>query len=85
MATDLSSERDGFNKFIDERLGGGSNGLSLEQALTKYRQYQRELEEARAKLRAAEDDVVAGRISTLDWASFSAEMEDEFDKRGIPE
>jgi len=55
MATDIQDERKAFNRYIDEQCGGTLNGHTLEEALAEFREYQRQLEQLREKLRLSEE------------------------------
>lgn len=45
MSTDEISEKQAFDTFIAEQLGGELNDLSVEQAVAQFREYQRDLTE----------------------------------------
>ena len=50
MDTQLHIDRVAFNAFIDSRLGQTSGELGLEDVLSEFRAYQRELADVRAKV-----------------------------------
>ena len=66
MSTTQFTERDAFNAYIESRWGGNLNGMSLEEALLEFRAYQRELADARHKVREAIDSSDRGESHPLD-------------------
>lgn len=85
MSTDLRTEQDAFNAFIDGRLGRVRSGLSLEGALTEFRAYQRELADARAKVQEAKEPSRRGESAELDVDQLVQEVTDELAAEGIRE
>ena len=67
MSTELTTERDAFNAFIDQRFGSQQvDGISLEDALAEFRAYQRELLALKASLNKAEESSARGESKPLD-------------------
>ena len=79
----LQIERDAFNAFIDGRLGQASRDLSLEDALSEFRAYQRELADARAKVQQAKESSRRGESAELDIDQFVQEVNGELNAEGI--
>lgn len=53
MSIGQQTDRDEFNAYIDKRWGDNLNGTSLEDALSEFRAYQKELFTARKKIEEA--------------------------------
>jgi len=83
MITNLHTERDAFNAFIDSRLGQASNSLRLEDALTEFRAYQKELAGARAKVQEAKASSQRGESEELDIDQLVQEVTNELAAEGI--
>lgn len=78
METAVAPELEAFNRYVVERLGGSLGGQTLEEALAKFREYQRQLSKLKAKIQQSEesaaregtrpmtDDVIADRHARLD-------------------
>lgn len=77
MSTDLHTERDAFNAFIDGRLGEAASASSLEDALREFRAYQRELAAARQKVQEARLARDCGEIGELDIDAIIHEVTQE--------
>ena len=84
MSTDEMSEKQAFDSFVAQQLGGELKGLSLEEALAQFRQYQRDLDQIRAKLSNAEDQYDRGEAKPLNDATFRDNLDARMDERGIP-
>ena len=83
MSSDLATERDAFNAFIDGRLGQDRGVLNLEDALNEFRAYQRELADARAKVKEAKASSSRGESAELDIDQLVQEVTDELAAEGI--
>ena len=66
MATDISVELDAFNQFVREQLKNNGAGLSLEESVQAFREYQHQLDNLRAKLREAGASSARGESAPLD-------------------
>ena len=82
MASDLSSDLNEFQAFVQDRLDE-SEDLTLEESLDRFRKYQRELESAREKLREAENQSVSGLSSQLDAEAVKREVRKRLATEGI--
>jgi hypothetical protein len=85
MSTDLITDWDAFNAFVDARLGRVRSGLSLEDALSEFRAYQRELVDARAKIREARQSSARGESVELDIDRLIQEVNSDLASEGICE
>ena len=85
MDIQLQIERDAFNAFIDSRLGQASSELGLEDALSEFRAYQRELADAQAKVQQAKTSSSRGESAELDVEQLVQEVTDELNAEGIRE
>ena len=85
MATDEVSEKKAFDSFIDQQLGGELNGLTLEEALAPFREYQRDLDRIRAKVVVAEQQYDRGEARPLDDKAFRSKLNQLMDDKGIPQ
>ena len=77
MDTQLHIDRVAFNAFIDNRLDQASGELGLEDALSEFRAYQRELADARAKVQHAKTSSSQGESAELDVEQLVQEVTDE--------
>jgi len=66
MLTQASDDREAFTQYLDQRYGGGLNGHTLEEALAEFREYQRQLRQARAKVQEAIESSERGESRTID-------------------
>jgi hypothetical protein len=85
MDGSLHTERDAFNAFFDNRLGPTSGTPNLEAALVEFRDYQRELAEAKAKVLEAKAASQRGETAELDIDRLIQEVTDELAAEGIRE
>jgi hypothetical protein len=85
MSTDLHTDWDAFNAFVDGRLGHDRDGLSLEDAVHEFRAYQRELADARAKVREAKSASARGDSGELDIDALVREVNHDLAGEGIRE
>ena len=85
MDTQLQIDRDAFNAFIDSRFSQGSPKLVLEEALSEFRAYQRELADARAKVQQAKSSSRRGESAELDVDQLVREVTDDLNAEGICE
>jgi hypothetical protein len=83
MSTDLLTERDAFNAFLDGRIGQITRATSLEDALCEFREYQRELAAAREKVREAQAARDRGEVAELDIEKIIGEVTEELAAEGI--
>jgi hypothetical protein len=83
MNTNLHTERDAFNAFIDSRFGQTCGISRLEDALTEFRAYQRELAEAKAKVKEAKASSLRGESIELDIDELIQDVTDELAAEGI--
>lgn len=84
MATDEVSEKRAFDAFIDRQFGGDLNGLTLEEALAQFREYQRDLERIRTKVAVAEQQYAQGEARPLDDDAIRSKLNQLMDDKGIP-
>jgi hypothetical protein len=77
------AELPAFSRFVSEQLEPDSR-CSLEQAVQRFRDYQQQLTELRAKLAAAAESVAAGRVEPLDTDRLLEQLDDELTCAGIP-
>lgn len=82
MASDQSSEFDDFQTFMTEHLNG-STGLTLEESLERFRNYQRELVSAREKLRESEEQSARGESRPLNADALKSEIRDRLTAEGV--
>ena len=54
METSAPTEFEAFNRYVQEHLGGTYSRHTLEEAVVKFRAYQRQLESLREKIRLSE-------------------------------
>jgi hypothetical protein len=85
MSSDLQLDLNAFHAFIDGRLGQVPDSVSLEDALTEFRAYQRELAEARGKVQEAKAASRRGESAELDIDQVVREVTDELAAEGIRE
>jgi hypothetical protein len=85
METPQFTEHVAFNTFVAEHLGDDLGGRSLEDAVSEFRAYQREVEELRAKLAVAVEQSDRGESEELDDEHFWAQIDAQLDAKGIPE
>lgn len=83
MTTNLLTERDEFNAFLDARIGQVTRVSSLEDALREFREYQRELAAAREKVREARAARDRGEVAELDIDQLIGEVTEELAAEGI--
>jgi hypothetical protein len=81
MSVDISSDRDAFSAFIDQRFVTGEAGVTLEEALAAFRAYQRDLERLRAKLRPAIEQADRGESRPLDLDAVMSRIRDRLHTR----
>jgi hypothetical protein len=86
MSTNSAAGSDwvAFSQFVEATLGDQVDAMSLEERLASFRAYQRDLGVLRAKIQHSIEQADRGELRELDDAFF-AELEREFDRRGIPE
>ena len=82
MASDLTSEVDGFKAFVSEHLNG-SDGLTLEESLERYRKFQHELASAREKLKEAEKQSARGESSPLEQDALKSDVRKRLASEGV--
>lgn len=85
MNTNLQTERDAFNTFIDSRMAKVRSSLSLEDALSEFRAYQQELANAQAKVQEAKVCREQGESAELDIEQVVQEVIEELAADGIRE
>ena len=85
MPTNLQSERDAFNAFLDSRMGKIRSGFSLEDAIVEFRAYQQELADAQAKVQEAKASTARGESQELDIDELVQEVTEELIADGILE
>ncbi len=83
MNTNLQSERDAFNAFIESRMGKVRSGLSLEDALIEFRAYQQELAGVQSKIQEAKVASQLGESQELDIDQLVDEVTVELAAEGI--
>lgn len=66
MATDLQNEFQDFQRFIGDKMDVGDSTISLEQALQKFRAYQRDLERFKNDTRQSLEESARGEATPLD-------------------
>lgn len=84
MSTDEISEKQAFDTFIAEQLGGELNDLSVEQAVAQFREYQRDLDRIRERIALAEEQYNRGNAKPLDDVKFRNRLNMLMDEKGIP-
>ena len=82
MASDLASDLNEFQAFVQDRLDE-SESMTLEESLDRFRKYQRELESAREELREAENQSASGLSSQLDGDALKREVRERLAAEGI--
>ena len=85
MATDSLNELDAFNRYLDEHYAGDMNGLSLEDALVEFREYQKQLEAVQVKVQRSVEASDRGESKPLDDDEFWARTNARMDAKGISE
>jgi hypothetical protein len=85
MSTDLQLDFDAFHAFLDGRIGQAPGSFSLEDALSEFRAYQRELADARAKVVEAKVVSKRGESAELDIDQVVREVTEELAAKGIRE
>ena len=66
MATDLQNDFQDFQRFIGDTMDVGDSTISLEQALEKFRAYQRDLERFKNDTRQSLEESERGESTPLD-------------------
>ena len=66
MAAGSPNELQQFHDFLGQQLANGEVGQSVEVAVERFRRYQQELADLRAKLRVAEQQSAAGQTGPFD-------------------
>lgn len=84
MPTDEISEKQAFDTFIAEQLGGELIDLSLEQAVAQFREYQRDLNRIKERIALAEEQYNRGDAKPLDDVKFRDGLIKLMDEKGIP-
>ncbi len=77
------TEKEAFDAFITERLGGDLNGLSLEAALARFRAYQRDLAQFKADTQDALEGSARGESKPLDIEEVVARGRARLAEKGI--
>jgi hypothetical protein len=88
MATDNSppfTEVELLHNFIGARLKQGAREDSVDQVLSDFAEYRRQLEEFRATLREAEARSARGESKPLDLDALFARVDKQLEQEGIPE
>lgn len=83
MSATLREELTGFTRFVEEQLGESEGGLSLEQSLHAYREYQEELTRFLVGLEESRDQVRRGDIEPLNPAAVKARVRARLAQDGI--
>ena len=81
MSVDLETEVTAFNQFVEQRLKGCD--LTLEESIQRFRQYQRELTDLRAKLQVAEEQSRRGESRPFDIEKTIARVRERLAREGI--
>jgi hypothetical protein len=88
MSTDQSTaltEAELLYNYLGLRLSNGGRSASVEQLLSDFAEYRRELEEFRATLREAEAQSARGESRPLDLEALFARVDKRLDEQGIPD
>lgn len=76
-------ELDRFHEFASARLNNGLAGLSLEETLSEFREYQLEVAGLNAALQESSEEARQGRCGPLDPERLKAEIREELARDGI--
>lgn len=85
MSIDLQTDWDAFNAFVDARRDRFRSGFSLEEAVSEFRTYQRELAAARSKIFEAKENSRRGESAELDVELLIQQVRDDLAIDGIRE
>jgi hypothetical protein len=88
MSTDQSTsltQAELLHNYLGFRLSNGGRDATIEQLMTEFAEYRRELDEFRETLREAEAQSARGESKPLDLEALFARVDKRLDERGIPE
>ena len=66
MSSNFTAEYDQFRQFLDRCPDSGASFGSLTEAVEEFQRYQRELADAKARLRTAEEQAQRGEVGPFD-------------------
>lgn len=69
--------------FLGERIEHGKESVSLDQALSDFEEYRRQLTDLRTKIEVAEQSIALGKAKPLDADEVKAHVRERLSQQGI--
>ena len=88
MSTDHfapSTDAELLLNFLSARIEGGGREAPVDQLMSEFAEYRRELNDLRSKLREAEESSARGESGPLDLEALFARVDKRLENEGIPE
>ena len=85
MATDLDTTTDleAYHQFVEKLLEQGKRKMSVEESLSEFREYQKELERLREEIRPAMERSLRGESKSFNPEELKARVTRELEEKGI--
>jgi hypothetical protein len=84
MASESREDFEQFKDFMKHRFNGNSES-TIEDGIQAFREYQRQLNDLRAKVREAQDQVLRGDYGAFDEKEILKEIDHRLAAKGITE
>ena len=85
MASELPYEVGQFQDFLSNRAESETPLASLDEAVSEFREYQRQLADLKDKLKVAEEQSARGEVGPFDAEATKKWLQEEIAKEGITE
>jgi hypothetical protein len=88
MATDIPSAPTDvqlLHEYLGKAIAGDQSGMTLDEALTGFQEYYRQLRDLRSKVRQAEDSLARGEGRLLDVDGIIARVRRRLAEQGVAE
>ena len=83
MSTQPQTELEAFHRFIGQQLESQRSDLSVEDSVKAFRSYQQDLEQLRADIRPALDEIERGEASELNYDALKERVAKRLADEGI--
>lgn len=83
MATEPQTELQAFHRFLGQQLESQRSDMSVEDSVRAFRSYQQDLEQLRADIRPALDEIERGEASELDYDVLKVRIAGRLAEKGI--
>ena len=83
MSRESQTELEAFHRFIGQQLEIERNDMSVEDSVKAFRTYQQDLEQLRADIRPALDEIERGEASELDYDALKERVGKRLADEGI--